>query len=151
MIFCPVWPWHNIPNCMTEETWLSLCLGTNGHQSAALNWLPFILPPVFVQSAVIRSWQELIRPVCSLMRSINSFHNRLMLHHYIISQEVINTESWSTFQFLGICSAEFRYSFAFWTICWKNTFSFFRQKSINMAVATELTTEAFDWKLIGFI
>ena len=25
--------------------------------------------------------KELIRPVCSLMRSINSFHNRLMLHH----------------------------------------------------------------------
>ena len=36
-------------------------------------------------------------------------------------------------------------------ICWENTFSFFRQKSINRAVVTEQTTEAFDWKLIGFI
>ena len=25
--------------------------------------------------------KELIRPVCSLMRIINSFHKRLMLHH----------------------------------------------------------------------
>ena len=31
-----------------------------------------------------------------------------------------------------------------------NTFSFFRQKSIYMAVVTEQTTETFDWKLIGF-
>ena len=46
---------------------------------------------------------------------------------------------------------EFRYSFVFWTICSENTFSFFRQKSINTAVVTEQTTEAFDWKLIGFI
>ena len=46
---------HNIPNCMKEVTWLKLCLGTNGHRSAALEWLPFILPPVFVQAAVIRS------------------------------------------------------------------------------------------------
>ena len=58
--------------------------------------------------------KELIRPVCSLMHSINSFHNRLMLHHWIISKEVINTESWSTFQFLGISSAEFRYSLFFY-------------------------------------
>ena len=48
--------WHNIPNCMKEVTWLKLCLCTNGHRSAALEWLPFILPPVFVQAAVIRSW-----------------------------------------------------------------------------------------------
>ena len=47
---------HNIPNCMKEVTWLKLCLGTNGHRSAALEWLPFILPPVFVQAAVLRSW-----------------------------------------------------------------------------------------------
>ena len=47
------------------------------------------------------------------MHSTNSFHNRLMLHHWVISQEVINTESWSAFQFLWICSAEFRYSFVF--------------------------------------
>ena len=46
---------------------------------------------------------------------------------------------------------EFRYSFVFWSICWENTFSFFRQKSINMAAVTEQTTEAFDWKLIGLI
>ena len=46
---------------------------------------------------------------------------------------------------------EFRYSFVFWPICWENTFSFFRQKSINMAAVTEQTTEAFDWQLIGFI
>ena len=31
-------------------------------------------------------------------------------------------------------------------MCWENTFSFFRQKSINTAVVTEKTTEAFDWK-----
>ena len=130
---------HNIPDCMKEVTWLSY------------GRLPFILLTVFVQAAVIRSWCELIRPVCSLMRSINSFHNRLMLHHQIISQEVINTESWLTFQFPGICSAEFRYSFVFLPICWENTFSFFRQKPINMAAVTEQTTEAFDWKLIGFI
>ena len=69
---------HNIP--MKEVTWLKLCLVTNGHWSAALQWLPFILLPVFVQAAVIRTWLELIRPVCSLMRSINSFRNKLMLH-----------------------------------------------------------------------
>ena len=47
---------HNIPNCMKEVTWLSYGLCTNGHGSAALGWLAFILPPVFVQAAVIRSW-----------------------------------------------------------------------------------------------
>ena len=36
-------------------------------------------------------------------------------------------------------------------MCLENTFSFFRQKSIDMAVVTEQTTEAFDWELIGFI
>ena len=46
---------HNIPNCMKEVTWLSYGLCTNGHRSAALGWLPFILPPVFVHAAVIRS------------------------------------------------------------------------------------------------
>ena len=53
-----------------------LYLGTNGHQSAALVRLRFILPPMFVQATVIRSWFELIRPVCSLMCSMNSFQNR---------------------------------------------------------------------------
>ena len=48
--------YHNIPNCMKEVTWLKLCLSTNGHRSAALWRLSFILPPVFVQAAVIRSW-----------------------------------------------------------------------------------------------
>ena len=48
--------YHNIPNCMKGVTWLKLCPGTNGHWSAALEWLPFILPPVFVQATVIRSW-----------------------------------------------------------------------------------------------
>ena len=47
---------HNIPNCMKEVTWLSYGLCTNGHRSAALGWLPFILPPVFVHAVVIRSW-----------------------------------------------------------------------------------------------
>ena len=69
--------------------------------------------------------------------SINSFHNRLMLHHWVISQEVIKTETRSTFQFLAICSAEFKFSFVFWPICWENTLSFFGQKSINTAVVTE--------------
>ena len=46
---------------------------------------------------------------------------------------------------------EFRYSFGFLPICWENTFSFFRLKSVNTAAVTEQTTEAFDWKLIGFI
>ena len=41
----PTQQFHNIPNCMKEVTWLKLCLGTNGHRSAALEWLPFILPP----------------------------------------------------------------------------------------------------------
>ena len=62
-----------------------------------------------------------------------------------------NIESWSTFQFLGICFVEFSYSFVFLPICSENTFSFFRQKSINTAAVTEQTTEAFDWRLIGFI
>ena len=44
---------HNIPNCMKEVTWLSYGICTNGHRSAALGWLPFILPPVFVHAAVI--------------------------------------------------------------------------------------------------
>ena len=48
--------YHNIPNCMKEVTWLRYGLCTNGHWSAALGWLPFILRPVFVQAAVIRSW-----------------------------------------------------------------------------------------------
>ena len=47
---------HNIPNCMNEVTRLSYSLSTNGHRSAALGWLPFILPPVFVQAAVLSSW-----------------------------------------------------------------------------------------------
>ena len=46
---------------------------------------------------------------------------------------------------------EFRYSFVFLPICWENTFSFVRLKSISTAAVTEQTTEAFDWKLIGFI
>ena len=108
-------------------------------------------PWVFVQAAVIRSCWELIRLVCTLMRSINSFHNRLMLNHKLISLEVFNTEIWLTFQFLVICYVEFRYSFVFLPICWEITFSFFRQKSIDTAVVTEQTSEAFDWKLIGFI
>ena len=99
---------------MKEVTWLKLCLSTNGHRSTVLWRLSFILPPVFVQAAVIKSWYEMIRPVCSLVRSINSFHNRLMLHHQVISQEEINSESWSAYQFLWICSAEFRYSFVLW-------------------------------------
>ena len=36
-------------------------------------------------------------------------------------------------------------------MCWEKTFSFFRQKSVDMVAVTEQTTEAFDWKLIGFI
>ena len=31
----------------------------------------------------------------------------------------INTETWSTFQFLEICSAEFRYTFVLLPICWE--------------------------------
>ena len=45
---------------------------------------------------------------------------------------------------------ESRYLFVFVPICWENTFSFYRQKSINRAVVTEQTTEAFDWKWIFF-
>ena len=44
-------PWSA---CHGNMSWL--CLGTNGHQAAALGRLPVILPPVFVQAAVIRSW-----------------------------------------------------------------------------------------------
>ena len=40
------------------------------------------------------SYNELIRPLCSLMRSINSFHNRLVLHHYIISAFVWRENRW---------------------------------------------------------
>ena len=50
-----------------------------------------------------------------------------------------------------ICSAESRYSCVFLPICWGKKFSIFRQKTINMAVVIEQITEAFDWKLIGFI
>ena len=50
-----------------------------------------------------------------------------------------------------ICSAEFRYPLVFLPIYWEKTFSFFKQKSINTAGVTEETTEAFDWKFIGFI
>ena len=39
----------------------------------------------------------------------------------------------------------------FKTIYWENTFSFFKQKSINIALVTEQTTVAFYWKPIGFI
>ena len=86
------------------------------------------------------------------MRSINSFHNRLMLHHKVLYQKVITTESWSTFQFLGICSAEFRYSSGFfYQYVGKTHLISSGKKSINMAAVTEQTTEAFDWKLIGFI
>ena len=61
-----------------------------------------------------------------------------------MSHEVINIETRLTFQFLGICSAEFRYSFVcvcvcFNTICLENTFSFFGQISIYTAVVTEQT------------
>ena len=58
-----------------------LCLCTNGHRSAALARQRFILPSVFVQAAVIKSWWDMIRLVCSFIRSINSLHNRLILHH----------------------------------------------------------------------
>ena len=61
-------------------------------------------------------------PVCSLMRSINSFHKWLMLHHYVISEQVINTETGLTFQFLVIYSAEFRYSFVFYQYVRKTHF-----------------------------
>ena len=37
----------------------------------------------------------------------------LILHHKVITQEVINTDSRSTVQFMGICSGEFRYPFGF--------------------------------------
>ena len=75
----PTEPLHNIPSYMKEVAWLKLCLGTNGHRSSALEWLPFILPPACVCTS--SSDKELIRPVCSLIRSINSFHNRLMLRY----------------------------------------------------------------------
>ena len=55
---------HNIPNCMKEVTWLKLCISTNGHWSAALWRLSFILPPVFVHAAVIRSWKGLRAHSC---------------------------------------------------------------------------------------
>ena len=56
-------------NVLNDQPWISyhrknhergnltyLCLGTNGHRSAALGRLPFIFPPVFVQAAEIWSW-----------------------------------------------------------------------------------------------
>ena len=78
-------------------------------------------------------------------------HEYKVYFSMVISQGVINTETRLTFQFLVIFSAEFRYSFIFWPIYLENTFSFFRPISINTAVVIEQTTEAFDWKLIGFI
>ena len=50
----------------------------------------------------------------------------------------------TAFHLPACVSVESRYSFVFVTICWGNTFSFFRQKSINRAAVTEQTTEAFD-------
>ena len=47
-------PYHWNSHESGNLTWLCLC--TNGHRSAALRRLPFILPPVFVQAAVKRSW-----------------------------------------------------------------------------------------------
>ena len=45
---------HYIPSYMKEVTWLKLCPGTNGHRSAAMEWLPFILPPVSSIGRVFR-------------------------------------------------------------------------------------------------
>ena len=49
MIF--VWRTYH-RNSHEKGNLIMLYLGTNGHQSAAQGWLPFILPPVFVQAAV---------------------------------------------------------------------------------------------------
>ena len=43
-------------NSHERDHLIQLFLGTNGHRSVALGRLPFILPPVFVQAAVIRCW-----------------------------------------------------------------------------------------------
>ena len=48
--------YHITRKPMKDVTWLLLCLCTNGNRSAALARQPFILPLVFVQAAVIRSW-----------------------------------------------------------------------------------------------
>ena len=92
----------------------------------------------------------MIGTVCVLMRSTNSFHNRLMLHHEVQSQEVINTETRLTFQFLVIFFCGIQILICFFTNRLGNIFSFFRQKSIITAEVTEQTTEAVDWKLISF-
>ena len=96
------------------------------------------------------SVKELIRPVCSLMHSINSFHNRLMLHHLVISQEVSDPGTRLTFQFLVFFLWKWDIHLFFLLIFWKNAISIFRQKSIDMAVVAEQTTVAFDWKLCIF-
>ena len=67
-----------------------------------------------------------------------------------MSQEVINTETWSTFQFLSIFSAESDIHLFFNQYVGK-TILVFQAKIINMAVVAEQTTGAFGWKLIGFI
>ena len=69
----------------------------------------------------------------------------------MISQEVINTETRLTFNALWFVLRSSYIHMFFLPMCWENTFSFSMQKSINTAVVTEQTTEAFDWKLIGFI
>ena len=122
-------------NDYEEDNLNYLSLSTNGHRSARLGRLPFILPPMFVQAPVIRSWYEPIRPrfkyICSsklhdfnmdwytgigieqLSNFVNSFYNRLMMHYQVVSQEVINTETWLTFQFLVNIFAEFSFSLLF--------------------------------------
>ena len=74
-----------------------------------------------------------------------------MLHHLVISQEMINTESLSTFQFLWIRLVEFRYSFVFYKYVGKTHIVFSGINQQILAAVTEQTTEDFDWKLIGFI
>ena len=75
----------------------------------------------------------------------------LILLHQVISQEVINSETRLTFQFLVIFLWNPDIHLFLYQYVEKTHLVFFRQKSMNRAVVTEQTTEAFDLKLIGFI
>ena len=45
----------------------------------------------FIQGTVISNWLKLIRPACSLHCSVRRFHDILLMHCWVISQELIGT------------------------------------------------------------
>ena len=60
----------------------------------------------------------------------------------------MDLETRLAFQFLVICSVEFKYSFVFLTNMSGKPFSFFKQKSINKAVVTEQLSSMLPFEVI---